>query len=344
MNIIIPLAGEAKRLRPLSYSTPKPLFPIAGRTILERILLQIVRLSSGRTVGALGFVVSPVQKSKGEVIGELAYTAKKVLGMEPCFFVQETAEGTAHAIWCARELLNDEEVLIAFADTIFIPETYSMERDCGHLWTYHVEDPSSYGVVLTDSNGYITKLVEKPPTPVSHLAIIGIYHLPEGRSLLQKIEYLLANNIREKGEFQITSALQLLVDSGIRIKSAPVKVWLDCGRPEEMLTAARRLLEMEAPPNNSIIEECAVIKNSIIHHPCYIGREAIIENSVIGPYTCVEARARIVSSSIGQSIILKDACIEEAELTLSVVGNFAIIKGIRGAVIVADYSKVVGRE
>lgn len=344
MNVIIPLAGEAKRLRPLSYSTPKPLFPIAGKTILERILIQLTKLLSHRQLNALGMVVSPAQQARKEVMETLTNIAQCIAGISPRFFVQERAEGTAHAIWCARDLLDEDEVVIAFADTIFLPEDYSLERNCGHLWTYWVNNPSSYGVVVTDHNGYITKLVEKPHTPVSHQAIIGVYHLPEGKSLLQKIEYLLVNNIREKGEFQITTALQLLADSGVKLKSTPVKLWLDCGNPEEMLTATAKVLKLEAPHKGSIVAETAHIKNSTIHPPCFLGEDTAIVNSVVGPYSCIEKGVKIVDSQVSHSIILKEALIENSELRRSIVGAFATVQGFRGSLAVADFSRITGGE
>ncbi len=329
MNWIIPIAGKGKRLRPHSFSRPKPLFPIAGKPVVARLMETLHKI--GGVPENIVFVVSPWQDTS--LIPQIVESVVGG-GVNLHIKVQEKAEGTAHAIYQAQEFLSGP-VIIAFGDTIFKPSHYVLPDSDGAIWTYHVDDPSAYGVVLTDSDGVIKELIEKPTEPISHKAIIGVYYVKEGEILRKYIKHLIDNDIRGKGnEFQLTDALATMVKEGARLVAMPVTQWLDTGNHTLLLNAIKTILTEEG----TYISKDAVIKNCTIINPVYIGPYTRVEDSVIGPYTTLEEGTQVSNSVLKESVILENCNIENVVANHSVIGENSVWKRSSERLILGAYS------
>ncbi len=328
MRLIIPMAGEGKRLRPHTFTTPKPLFPLLGKPVLQW-LIEEVHSALPEAVEALVYIVRDL---KDDVRAYLEGLARQ-WGAEAHFCTQAEPLGTAHAIYQAREHLRGPCVIL-FADTIFKASIQVPASADGALWVKRVEDPRSYGVVELRPDGTISRLVEKPEVPPSDLAIIGIYFLRQAERLLPAIEYLFQHDVRSKGEYQLTDALQLLCDEGIKLQALPVEEWLDCGSRSLILKAQARLLDLGlAPPSASVGPTVQVIA------PVYISPEAQVTDSVIGPYVAVEAGARIHRSVVSYSLCRAGSVVESSILHEALIGAHAVCKQGVGAVDLGDYSR-----
>lgn len=315
------MAGMGKRLRPHTLTTPKPLFPIAGKPIVQRLVEDIGQLKGGSTIDEIAFVIGP--NFGPAVEGQLREIGQR-LGAKTTLAVQDKALGTAHAIYCAERLLEGE-VVIAFADTLFKAD-FKLDQLAagadGVIWVNAVEDPRQFGVVTLDAEGFITGMVEKPETPVSNLAIIGIYYVRDGARLRAEIKHLLDNDIKTKGEYQLTDALDAMRAKNARLKTATVDVWMDCGNKEAVLDTNQKVLsylpaaELSVPPS-------ARLSQVVVVPPCFIGEGTVISNAVIGPYTSIGRNSTVRHAVIEQSIVAERARVEGVVLRNAIVGNDA---------------------
>lgn len=334
MKVIIPMAGMGKRMRPHTLTVPKPLIPVAGEPMVQRIVEDLGKLSSEK-ITEIGFIVGNFGK---EVEDNLVKVANK-LGATGRIFLQEEALGIAHALLCAKDMLEGK-IIIAFADTLFIPDTnqkIDTKKD-GVVWVQRVVDPRPFGVVKIGEEGYITKFAEKPQTYISDLAIIGIYYFRDGAYLKQELQYLIDKGIKEKGEYQLTSALINMQKKGFRFYTAHVKEWLDCGNKDATVYTNKRILEVyggKAAPTNS---ENSI--NSKIIQPCVIGKGVKIVNSVVGPYASIGDDTLIEDSVIENSIIQSHSKIVDAHLSNSMLGNYVVFTGSSANASVGDYNVV----
>ena len=331
MNLIIPMAGKGKRLRPHTLTIPKPLIPIAGKPIVQRLVEDIAKVTPEK-IEKIGFVIGDFSS---EIKDQLDMIAREV-GAEAQFFVQEVAEGTAHAVACASEILNGK-VTVAFSDTLFRAEFELNPEDDGIIWTKQVEDPSAFGVVKTDEKGIITDFIEKPKQFVSDQAIIGIYYFKRGEDLKQELDYLISNNIRGGGEFQLTMALENMKKKGTQFTIGTVNEWLDCGNKEITVTSNARYLGFLK--GEKLISDLAQVENSKIVEPVFIGDNAIIRNSQIGPNVSIGAGCTILDSEISDSLIQNNSSFENVNLTNSMIGNHVKLKGHPKSVSLGDYSE-----
>lgn len=330
MKIIVPMAGMGKRLRPHTLLTPKPLFPIAGKPIVQRLVEDIARLHDGK-IDEIAFVTGQFGAETERQLEDVAAG----LGAKGTIAYQEEALGTAHAVFCAKEAM-DGPVIIAFADTIFRAGFSIDESADGVIWVRKVEDPRRYGVVTLDEAGTISGMVEKPETFVSDLAIIGIYYVKDGPGLRGEIQRLLDNNIKSKGEFQLTDALENLREKGARFLPGEVDEWLDCGNKDLLLNANRRILEEQS--DAPVVAPDAEIENATLLPPCYVGAGAKIKHSVVGPHASIGARTTVEHSVVRGSIIRNDAALYGVFLEDSIVGNFAKMERPAQSVSLGDYS------
>ena len=228
---------------------------------------------------------------------------------------------------------------MAFADTLFNADfSFDTEQD-GMIWVQKVTDPSSFGVVKLDDQGVITDFVEKSPTFVSDLAIVGIYYFKDGAALRDQIQYLIDNDIKDKGEFQITSVLENMKASGTKFRAGKIDEWLDCGNKDNILTTTSRILELKQD-KETLISESLSQKNSKIIHPCYIGANVQLENSVIGPFAVIDNNSVVKNSVIQKSIIQQNSRVSNANLWESMIGNEASYEGRPKTLSVGDYSEV----
>lgn len=330
MNLIIPMAGKGKRLRPHTLTTPKPLIPIAGKPIVQRLVEDIAKVTPEK-IEKIGFVIGDFGEEVKKKLSDIA----KEAGAEPFFYYQEVAEGTAHAIACANEILEGK-VTVAFADTLFRADFTLNAEDDGIIWTKQIDDPSSFGVVKTNSEGIITDFVEKPKDFISDQAIIGIYYFKKGEELRQEINYLIENNIKGGGEFQLTMALENLKNKGTHFTVGTVTDWLDCGNKE--ITVQSNSIYLDFLKGQNLIDQSAIIENSDIIEPVFIGKGAIIRNSKIGPNVSIGENTEVLDSSISESLIQNDSKLESVEFVKSMIGNFVKIKGMPKSVSLGDYS------
>jgi glucose-1-phosphate thymidylyltransferase len=331
MKIIIPMAGRGSRLRPHTLTTPKPLVPIAGKPIVQRLVERLVR-NLDENVDEIAYVIGDFGK---EVEDQLVAIAEK-LGSKGSIYYQDAPLGPAHAIYCAAPSIEGK-CMIAFSDTLFQADfNFDLNED-GVIWTQEVEDPSAYGVVKTDEEGYITEFVEKPQQPISNLAIVGIYYFREGEKLRNELKYLIDNEIKEKGEYQITTALEHLKEKGTRFSVGKIDEWMDCGNKEAIIHTNQRILSIEEAQDLADVD--AKIINSSIIEPCYIGENVTIKNSVVGPYVSIGDNSILAHSVVENSVIQNASEIHHAVFVNSMIGNQAYYKGTPKKVSLGDYSQ-----
>ncbi len=331
MNLIIPMAGMGKRLRPHTLTTPKPLIPVAGKPIVQRLVEDIAEVVPEK-IEKIGFVIGDFGENVKQQLRDIA----EGIGAEASFHVQEIAEGTAHAIACANDILEGK-VTVAFADTLFRADFSLDPEDDGIIWTKQVDDPSAFGVVKTSDAGVITDFIEKPQEFVSDQAIIGIYYFKKGEDLRAEIDHLIKNNIRGGGEFQLTMALENLKEKGTNFKIGTVNEWLDCGNKNITVESNSRYLGFLS--KEDLIDESVQIENSEILQPVFIGKNTVIKNSKIGPNVSIGSDCLVTNSSISESLIQNNAKLEDVNFANSMIGNFVKLTGAPKSVSLGDYSE-----
>jgi glucose-1-phosphate thymidylyltransferase len=344
MKVIIPLAGFGKRLRPHTYTKPKPLVNVAGKAVLGHILDKLEGLDVEEIVFIVGWL--------GEQIEE--YVAVNY-DFKARFVEQKELLGQAHAIRLAKEWV-DGEVLIIFVDTVFEADLAALADlpSDGVIYVKEVADPRRFGVVTLDDRGVITRFVEKPQKPVSNLAVIGLYFVKDAPLLFECIDALIARDIQTKGEYFLADALQLMVDRGAQFNAWTVDVWEDCGTRDAVLQTNRYLLEQVSPSDkahteNSIIvspvyvHPSATVVNSIVGPHVHIGRDAQVVDSLVGPYVSLAGGSKVRLSIVRDSIVNEESLIEEAMLTWSLVGRDALVRGAFERLNVGDSSELDSR-
>lgn len=315
MNIIIPMAGMGKRMRPHTLTTAKPLLPIAGKPIVQRLVEDILS-TSNQKVEEIAFIIAP---TFGKEVEQHLINVATTLGAKGRICYQTEALGTAHAILCAKELLKGN-VFIAFADTLF-KATFSIDNEKDAIvWTQKVEDPSAFGVVKHNANNEIEAFVEKPKDFVSDLAIIGVYYFKDGERLNAELQRLIDNDIKLKGEYQLTDAMDHMLQNGVKFYTDQVQEWLDCGNKDATVYTNQRILEIKQS-TESMVSKTAVIENSVVIAPCYIADNVVIKNSVVGPHVSLEKGAQIIDSRITNSIVNVDTIVKNGCFTNSMLGK-----------------------
>lgn len=331
MKIIVPMAGMGKRMRPHTLTVPKPLLPIAGKPIVQRLVEDIASVADEK-ITDIAFVTGRFGSETEERLLKVADD----LGAKGHICYQDEALGTAHAILCAKELL-DGNVIVAFADTLFKADfKFNAEKD-GVLWVQKIEDPSQFGVVKINDNGVITDYVEKPKEYVSDLAMIGIYYFKDGATLRKELEYLIENDIIKGGEYQLPDALRNMTEKGMEFVPGEVEEWLDCGNKNATVHTNSRILAFNSDKDQK--DPSAKIKNSIINEPCYLGKNVVIENSVVGPHVSIHENTTVKDSVIKNSIVYTNTVIEGLNADNSMIGNHVTFKSEPKDLSIGDYSK-----
>lgn len=323
MKVIIPVAGKGTRMRPFTHTQPKSLLPVAGKPVIDHILDKVLPLKPTEIVFVTGHL-----KHRFET------EIKKRYPTLHCSFVEQKEQrGTADAIWAAHDAF-DEDLLIIFSDTIFdFSLTAALDRkDDGVFWAVRVPDPERYGVLVTDTQGYLTSIVEKPKTFITDLVNIGLYYVKDTRLLEQGITHAYAT-AKPNDEIWLTAAFQYMIEHGAKIKIESVEGWYDTGTTQQTLISNKRLLDKypgHAPQKEGVV----------IIPPVAIDPSAIIEDSTIGPHVSVGPRVQIRSSKISDTIIDEGAVVERAELTASIIGIEAHVSGKAARVIIGDHGRV----
>jgi glucose-1-phosphate thymidylyltransferase len=332
MKIIVPMAGRGSRLRPHTLTVPKPLIPVAGKPIVQRLVEGITKVC-GEKVDEIAFIIGDFGT---EVENELKNLAQS-LGAKGSIYYQEKALGTAHAILCAKESLNGK-VVVAFADTLF-RANFTLDGDAdGIIWVNQIEDPRAFGVVKLNSNNIITDFVEKPETFVSDLAIIGIYYFKDGKNLANELQYLIDNDIKDKGEYQLTNALENMKNKGVKFKPGQVDEWLDCGNKNATVYSNQRVLEFEKVQQNDAADVKLI--NSVVIQPSMILSGSVITNSIVGPHVTIGKKCVIINTIISNSIVQNNTKIENANIANSMLGSNASYSGSVKDLSIGDYNEI----
>jgi len=322
MKAIIPAAGVGTRLRPHTLVIPKVLINVGGKPILSHIIDQA--LESG--IDDIAFIIG----YRGDQIKEYI---ESNYSFKHRFYEQKEMLGIAHAISLAEEYLRDEPVFIVLGDTIFEADLKPVFKGkYSSLGVREVEDPRRFGTIELDENGFAHTLVEKPVHPKSNLTLVGLYFLKNGRILKESIEELIQRDHKTKGEYQITDALQYVINKGEKITTFHVDGWYDCGKPETILSTNRHLL--------SRIKQNHKIEGSLIRPPVYIDAAAKVENSIIGPNTTIAKGSTIRNSILINSIVGNESLVQNASLKDSIIGDRAAISGSFNTLNVSDFSEI----
>jgi glucose-1-phosphate thymidylyltransferase len=323
MKVLIPVGGRGTRLKPHTLTTPKPLITVAGKAILFHIIDRILPYNPEEIV----LVIPPD--------GENIYRAVKneYANLKVNYTVQEQPLGLGHAIYVGLERAFNSELLIVLGDTIIDVTLKPEDFKEDFIGVKEVENPSRFGVAVVDQDGYIVQVVEKPSYFISNLAISGIYYFKNPLMLKESLEYVIKNDIKTKGEYQLTDAIQQMLTKGFRPKAIHIEEWYDCGTVEALLATNKFLLLKHSNKKT--------FPNTLIIPPCYIEAEAEIANSLIGPYVSIGKGAKIFNSIIQNSIINEFAEVENVIITSSIIGKESYLKGSAKIVNLGDSSEMV---
>jgi glucose-1-phosphate thymidylyltransferase len=310
------MAGMGKRMRPHTLTVPKPLVPIAGKPIVQRLVEDIAKVCE-QPIEEVAFIVGHF----GEAVEEKLLKIAESVGAKGTIHYQEEPLGTAHAILCAQEALQGH-LVVAFADTLFKADfTLDTSAD-GTIWVQQVEDPRPFGVVKLNESGEITDFVEKPETFVSDLAIIGIYYFQDGAYLREELQYLLDNNIKDKGT---------------RFIPGKISEWLDCGNKDATVYTNQRYLEyIKDQPD--LVAASAQLNNSVVIPPVYLGENVVLNNAVVGPYVSIGSGTQISDSVISNAIVQENTVIKTANISNSMLGSFVTYQGTSVDLSLGDYN------
>jgi glucose-1-phosphate thymidylyltransferase len=321
MKVIIPLAGKGTRLRPHTHVTPKPMLKVAGRPVMSYVMDDVAKLGNVEQV----VYITGHLKEKVERFARTAYDFPSV------FVEQQVQDGTAGAVNLARPWV-DQPVLIIFVDTIFDTDLSiinTTDAD-GIIWTMEVEDYQRFGVVVTDADGFMTKIVEKPKTPVSKRANIGLYYIRNWKLLYEGIDHVLASP-QNKGEWYLTDAFQYMIDHGAKIKVVDVEGWHDAGQLETLLATNRTMLEKGRARQPDTFGD-----GTTIIPPVYIEEGVTIEHSTLGPNVSLGAGSVVRHSTLRDSVIGDKAHITNANLHDSFLGEQVVVDGVTGVLNLGD--------
>ncbi len=326
MKAIIPVAGIGSRLRPHTHTQPKALVPVAGKPILGHIIDSLKEVGINEFIFVIGYLGDKIQ----------SYVMEKYPELNKHFVVQAQKEGIGHAIWTAKDFVEqNDQLLIVLGDTIFdvhLEEFVSLPDSA--VGVKKVDDPRNFGVVETDEEGNISRLVEKPIIPKSNMAMVGLYKIKEGKLLMETLDENIKNNLRTYNEFQLTDALMQMVEKGTRIKSFKVEEWYDCGKKEVLLATNAMLLSRQ---NQSTDQK---FNNTIIIPPVSIAANCRIQNSIIGPNVSIGENTYVDHSILKNSIIGSFSQLEDVVLQDSLVGSDASLKGLSQSLNLGDSTEI----
>ncbi len=326
MKAIIPVAGIGSRLRPHTHTQPKALVPVAGKPILGHIIDSLKEVGINEFIFVIGYLGDKIQ----------SYVIEKYPELNKHFVVQAQKEGIGHAIWTAKEFVDaNDQLLIVLGDTIFdVHLNEFINLPFSAIGVKKVEDPRNFGVVETDDEGFITRLVEKPIIPKSNMAMVGLYKIKEGKLLMDTLDENIKNNLRTYNEFQLTDALMHMVEKGAKIKSFKVEEWYDCGKKEVLLATNAMLLSRQE------LKESYAFNNTIIIPPVSIAANCRIQNSIIGPNVSIGENTYVDHSILENSIIGSFSQLEDVVLQDSLVGSDASLKGLSQSLNLGDSTEI----
>ncbi len=333
MKVIIPVAGFGTRLRPHTLHNPKVLLNVGGKPMIHYIIEQLIKDK----------IASSIILITGFLGDKIKSYLDNTFNFKFDYVVQDEAKGLGHAVYCAKKVFKqkNDETLIILGDTLFDVNLKQMVNNkFSVIGVKKVEDPRRFGVVEKDSNGFINRFVEKPASEKvskSNEAIVGLYYLKNSVSLFKSLEFIMKNKITVKGEYQLTDALENMINKNEKMKTFYVDGWLDCGKPETLLETNRYLLSKNERGKNK--KEKSYV-NSLITHPVFIGKNVSIENSIIGPFATINDDCKITGSIVQNSILDKGCSVSNCILEESIIGEGAVIRKESLKLSLGNYSEV----
>lgn len=329
MKAIIPVAGAGTKLRPLTYTQPKALIPIAGKTILGVIVDQLIDAGVTEFIFVIGYLGEKIQRYIDKTYPHLTHT----------FVTQNDRRGTGHAIWLTRDAVGDDEVMIVLGDTVCdynVKEV--LKSSVSQIGVRKVDDPRRFGVAELNDKDNVLRMVEKPLIPKSNMAMVGIYYIKETAAMYAALNRHLSAAADENGEYHLTSALQHMQEDGITLHAFRVNNWFDCGKKETLLsTNAILLKQMEDEQRNRKTE---VYNNTVIIHPVNIAEGCKISNSIIGPNVTIGENTKVESSIVKDSIIGSYAELHHVVLNSSIIGSDAYVRGLSQSLNIGDNTEI----
>lgn len=324
MQVIIPTAGRGTRLKPHTNTKAKPLLHVAGKPVLAYILDDIKKIRVSEIIFIVGYLGDQIERF-----------VKKNYNFKCRFIVQKELKGQAHAIKLAEPYIK-EDVVIWFVDTISDANIKKLKKTKGDgvIYVKEHEDPERFGIVFPDKKGVVEKIVEKPDNPSSNLANIGLYYVRNYKLLFESINHLITHDMQTKGEFYLVDAFNIMIKKGTRFVAERVKVWEDCGKRDTLLRTNRYLLGKMKTNNKHV-------KKTLIIPPVFIEKDAIVENSIIGPFVSIAKGAVVKNSIIKNSILGQNSHVEDAQIQESLIGDYATVKSYYKRLNVGDDSEIV---
>jgi glucose-1-phosphate thymidylyltransferase len=328
MKVVIPVAGMGSRLRPHTHTQPKTLVPIAGKPILAHIVDYLIEGGLNDFVFVVGYLGDKIED----------FIIKRYPDLKAEFVVQEPREGSAHAIWMAKDLLSNEpEILVVLGDTIAnVDLSLVLESANTILGVKKVSNPLLFGIAEVNEKGEINKLVEKPKIPKSNLALVGIYKITNISKLFEAIDFLIKNDHKTNNEYHLTDALMYMIKQGEVMRALEVDNWFDCGRKETLLEANAILLNTSAYRKKTQPD----FPNTIIIPPISIGNGCKIENSIIGPNVAIGENTIMRHTVVSNSIIGSFSELNDVVLKDSIIGNDTLLKGLVQSLNIGDNTEI----
>lgn len=328
MKVIIPVAGAGTRLRPHTHTQPKPLIPVAGKAILTHIVDNLLEAGMNEIIFIIGYLGDKIRLFVQEHYGERLHAS---------YVIQEPRQGIAHAVWQAKELIEqEEEIMILLGDTIFGSDTIlnMLAIEESVVAVQQVDNPGNFGIAVLGEDDYISTLKEKPEIPTSNLALVGLYKLKDVPLLLNSIDTLLKNPPNSTGEYELTDALMGMIEQKVSIRTLVVENWFDCGRKETLLQTNKILLEQfEDLPTYSF-------ENAVIIHPVHISEGCDIQHSIVGPFVAVAENTTIKNSIVSNSILGTYSTLESIIICNSVIGNDSKLRGRSHSINIGDNTEI----
>lgn len=326
MKVVIPLAGFGTRLRPHTFTKPKPLINVAGKPVLGHVLDMFKNIPVDEFIFITGYLGDQIE----------SYVSKNYPGLKATYFEQKEMNGQSTAVYLAKDRLSGP-MLIVFVDTIVETDLSALEHETADAvaWVKAVEDPRRFGVALVGDDGYVTQLIEKPDDIKNNLAIVGFYYLKDSQAFMRAIEQQISQNIKTKNEYFLADALQIMLKQGMKMRVIPVEVWEDCGKPETVLHTNQYLLD-HGHDNSATVK----VEGSIIIPPVHIDPSAKITGSIVGPHVTIAAGCVVDQSIVHDSIIDEFSTIQHALLAQSLIGKDARLIGKYRTFNIGDSSEV----
>jgi glucose-1-phosphate thymidylyltransferase len=327
MKAIIPVAGAGTKLRPHTYTQPKALIPLAGKNILSVIVDPLVESGIREFVFVVGYLGEKIQH----------YVQERYPHLVTHFVQQNDREGTGQAILLTQSVVGDDEVLIVLGDSVLECD-FKEIIDAPHsiLGVQKVDDPRNFGVAEMGTNGVITRVVEKPQIPKSNLALVGLYKIRETKQLFQCLEDNYRNQVRSHDEFQLTDALECMIEHGVEMRGYRVGNWFDCGKRETLLETNAIMLQKYRKENKEVFE----FENTIIIPPVTIGKGCQIKNSILGPNVAIGDHSQIDYAIVKDTIVGSYSKLFEVVLNRSLIGSDAHIRGLSQSLNIGDNTEI----